>query len=115
GRPADGPPCGARGLSPHTVRERGQLARRGSPLMRDTPVPPWLERAAQQAVGMCPGLALRLTPAGPAGAAGQAGRGRAGRTLRVRPGSAAETVPDLVVSEDWIAEISAGRGGRGGS
>jgi len=105
--------CRGHGLCAHIVPELVQLDRQGFPLMLDTPVPPWLERAAQQAVGMCPGLALRLTPAGPAGAAGQAGRGRAGRTLRVRPGSAAETVPDLVVSEDWIAEISAGRAGRG--
>jgi len=105
--------CRGHGLCAHIVPELVQLDRQGFPLMLDTPIPPWLERAAQQAVGMCPGLALRLSPADPAGAAGQAGRGRAGRTLRVRPGSAAETVPDLVVSEDWIAEISAGRAGRG--
>jgi NADH:ubiquinone oxidoreductase subunit F (NADH-binding)/ferredoxin len=105
--------CRGHGLCAHIVPELVQLDRQGFPVMLDTPVPPWLERAAEQAVGMCPGLALRLTPADPAKAAGQAGRGRIGRTLSVRPGSAAETVPDLVVSEDWIAEISAERAGRG--
>jgi hypothetical protein len=87
-----------------------QLDRQGFPVLLDTPVPPWLGRPAQEAVAMCPGLALRLTPADPAPEASQAGRGRIGRTLSVRRGSAAETIPDLIVSEDWIAEISTERG-----
>jgi len=105
--------CRGHGLCAHIVPELVQLDRQGFPVMLDTPVPPWLERAAEQAVGMCPALALRLAPANPAQAAGQAGRGRIGRTLSVRRGSAAETVPDLVVSENWIAEISAERAGPG--
>jgi NADH:ubiquinone oxidoreductase subunit F (NADH-binding)/ferredoxin len=105
--------CRGHGLCAHIVPELVQLDRQGFPVMLDAPVPPWLEHAAEQAVGMCPGLALRLTPAGPAQAPGQAGRGGIGRRLSVRRGSAAETVPDLVVSEDWIAEISTERPGPG--
>ena len=105
--------CRGHGLCAHIVPELVQLDRQGFPVMLDMPVPPWLERAARQAVEMCPALALRLTPADPARAAGQAGRSRIDRTLSVRRGSAAETVPDLVVSEDWIAEISAERAGPG--
>jgi len=105
--------CRGHGLCAHIVPELVQLDRQGFPLLLDAPVPPWLGRAAQEAVGMCPGLALRLTPADPARAAGQAGRGGIDRTLSVRRGSAAETSPDLVVSEDWIAEISAERAGPG--
>ena len=102
--------CRGHGLCAHIVPELVQLDRQGFPVLLDTPVPPWLGRAAQEAVAMCPGLALRLTPADPAPGASQAGRGRIGRTLSVRRGSAAETIPDLIVSEDWIAEISTGRG-----
>jgi NADH:ubiquinone oxidoreductase subunit F (NADH-binding)/ferredoxin len=105
--------CRGHGLCAHIIPELVQLDRQGFPVMLDAPVPPWLEHAAEQAVGMCPGLALRLTPAGPAQAPGQAGRGGIGRRLSVRRGSAAETVPDLVVSEDWLAEISAERAGPG--
>jgi ferredoxin len=105
--------CRGHGLCAHVVPELVQLDRQGFPVLLDTPVPPWLGRAAQEAVGMCPGLALRLAPADPAPGAGQAGRGRIGRTLSVRQGSAAETIPDLVVSEDWIAEISTERAGPG--
>jgi ferredoxin len=105
--------CRGHGLCAHIVPELVQLDRQGFPLMLDAPVPPWLHHAAQQAVGMCPALALRLTPADPARAADQAGRGGIGRTLSVRRGSAAETLPDLVVSEGWIAEISAERASPG--
>ena len=105
--------CRGHGLCAHVAPELVQLDRQGFPVLLDTPVPPWLGRAAQEAVGMCPGLALRLTPADPAPGAGQAGRGRIGRTLSVRHGSAAETIPDLIVSEDWIAEISTERVGPG--
>jgi ferredoxin len=100
--------CRGHGLCAHVVPELVQLDRQGFPILLDTPVPPWLGRAAQGAVGMCPALALRLTPAGPATGTGQAGRGRIGRH-----DPAAETVPDLIVSEDWISEISAERAGPG--
>jgi hypothetical protein len=37
----------------------------GFPVILNIPVPAWLEKDAQQAVHMCPALALRLTSAGP--------------------------------------------------
>ena len=87
-----------------------QLDRQGFPLMLYMPVPPWLERGARQAVEMCPALALRLTPTAPAPAAEPPRRGKPSRALRADPGQVADTVIDLVVSEEWIAEISAVRG-----
>ena len=38
----------------------------GYPVILNIPVPAWLEKDAQQAVHMCPALALRLTSANPA-------------------------------------------------
>ncbi len=73
------------------------------------PVPPWLEREARQAVQMCPALALRLIPASPAPMAAPAQPGWLGRALSQVHGPGADTVPHLVVSEEWIAEISATR------
>jgi hypothetical protein len=92
-----------------------QLDGQGVPVMLDTPVPPWLEHAAEKAVEMCPALALRLTRAAPDPPAGQARRGRMARTLGVRHNPAAETIPDLIVSEDWIAEIATEQAGPGRS
>lgn len=97
--------CRGHGLCAHIVPELVHTDRQGFPVMLDTPVPPWLERDARQAVEMCPALALRLIPADPSQAAARAWLGRLG----VGQGPVAETVPDLVVSEDWIAEISAER------
>jgi hypothetical protein len=37
----------------------------GFPVILNIPVPAWLEKDAQQAVHMCPTLALRLTTAAP--------------------------------------------------
>jgi len=37
----------------------------GFPVILNIPVPAWLEKDAQQAVHMCPALALRLTTATP--------------------------------------------------
>jgi NADH:ubiquinone oxidoreductase subunit F (NADH-binding)/ferredoxin len=101
--------CQGHGLCGHIVPELVQLDRQGFPLMLDMPVPPWLERGARQAVEMCPALALRLIPANPAPAAEPPRRGKPGRALRADPGQVADTVIDLVVSEEWIAEISAVR------
>jgi len=78
-------------------------------VMLDMPVPPWLERGARQAVEMCPALALRLIPASPAQVTTRAQRRWAGRALSRGHGPVADTVPDLIVSEEWIAEISAAR------
>lgn len=102
--------CQGHGLCGHIVPELVQLDRQGFPLMLDMPVPPWLERGARQAVEMCPALALRLTPTAPAPVAEPPRRGKPSRALRADPGQVADTVIDLVVSEEWIAEISAVRG-----
>ncbi len=97
--------CRGHGLCAHIVPELVQLDRQGFPVMLDMPVPPWLERSARQAVNMCPSLALRLVSADPV-------RARRGM-LAWMPASGhdpvADTVPDLAVSEEWIAEIAAAR------
>jgi hypothetical protein len=47
------------------VPEIIHLDSQGFPVILNIPVPAWLEKDAQQAVHMCPTLALRLTTAGP--------------------------------------------------
>jgi NADH:ubiquinone oxidoreductase subunit F (NADH-binding)/ferredoxin len=72
--------CQGHGLCAHIVPELVHLDRHGYPVFLDGPVPPWLEKEAQQAVEMCPALALRLgreppkPPARPAVPAVPAGR-----------------------------------------
>jgi NADH:ubiquinone oxidoreductase subunit F (NADH-binding)/ferredoxin len=99
--------CQGHGLCAHIVPELVQRDHLGFPVMLDMPVPQWLERGARQAVDRCPALALRLIPASPAPAAASVQRSWLGRTLSRGP--VADTVPDLIVSEEWIAEISAAR------
>jgi len=98
--------CRGHGLCAHIVPELVQLDPQGFPVMLDTPVPPWLERGARQAVEMCPALALRLIPAGPGPMPAVAQPGWLGRALSHVHGPVDNTVPDLIVSEEWIAEIS---------
>jgi NADH:ubiquinone oxidoreductase subunit F (NADH-binding)/ferredoxin len=52
--------CEGHGLCAHLVPELIHLDANGFPVIMDIPVPPWLEKDAQQAVEMCPALALRL-------------------------------------------------------
>jgi len=52
--------CEGHGLCAHLVPELVQLDNRGYPVLLDIPVPSWARRDAQQAVDMCPALALRL-------------------------------------------------------
>jgi len=99
--------CRGHGLCAHIVPELVQPDRLGFPVMLDMPVPQWLERGARQAVEMCPALALRLVPASPAPVASGVQRTWLGRALSHVHGPVADTVPDLIVSEEWIAEISA--------
>jgi NADH:ubiquinone oxidoreductase subunit F (NADH-binding)/ferredoxin len=66
--------CRGHGLCAHVVPELVQLDRQGYPIFMDMPVPPWLESQAQQAVQMCPSLALRTTTQTPAQASGKRGK-----------------------------------------
>jgi NADH:ubiquinone oxidoreductase subunit F (NADH-binding)/ferredoxin len=63
--------CQGHGLCAHLVPELIHLDSQGYPVMLNIPVPSWLEKDAEQAVHVCPALALRLT-SGSARAARQA-------------------------------------------
>src|SRR6202012_591371 len=52
--------CEGHGLCAHLVPELIHMDKTGYPVVLPIPVPPWLEKDAQQAVQMCPALALRL-------------------------------------------------------
>jgi ferredoxin len=52
--------CEGHGLCAHLMPELIHLDGSGYPVILPIPVPPWLEKDAQQAVQMCPALALRL-------------------------------------------------------
>ncbi|HYZ54856.1 MAG TPA: NADH-ubiquinone oxidoreductase-F iron-sulfur binding region domain-containing protein [Streptosporangiaceae bacterium] len=55
--------CEGHGLCAHLIPEIVHLDSHGYPVMLDIPVPDWLAKDAQQAVDMCPALALRLSSA----------------------------------------------------
>src|SRR6478736_2279745 len=57
--------CHGHGLCAHLVPELIHVDVQGYPVILNIPVPAWLEKDAQQAVHMCPALALRLTSATP--------------------------------------------------
>src|SRR5216683_1630712 len=57
--------CHGHGLCAHLVPELIHSDAQGYPVLLNIPVPAWLEKDAQQAVHMCPTLALRLTSATP--------------------------------------------------
>src|SRR6202046_5660349 len=57
--------CHGHGLCAHLVPEIIHVDAQGYPVILNIPVPNWLEKDAQQAVHMCPALALRLTSATP--------------------------------------------------
>jgi ferredoxin len=95
--------CRGHGLCAHLVPELAQLDGQGFPVFLDMPVPHWLRTEAQQAVQMCPSLALKLTTPAPREAARPAISQGAGnlKLIASRPSGS-----DLDVSEEWIAEIS---------
>jgi len=95
--------CRGHGLCAHLVPELVQLDGQGFPVFLDMPVPEWLRTEAQQAVHMCPSLALRLTTPAPRETARPA-ISRRGASLKLIASTLAES--DLDVSEAWIAEIS---------
>jgi ferredoxin len=53
--------CHGHGLCAHLIPEIVHLDANGYPVILNVPVPAWLEKDAQQAVHMCPALALRLS------------------------------------------------------
>src|SRR5579859_2385883 len=57
--------CRGHGLCAHLIPEMIHLDAQGYPVILNIPVPAWLERDAQQAVHMCPQLALRLSSSEP--------------------------------------------------
>ena len=59
--------CHGHGLCAHLVPELVHVDSQGYPVLLNIPVPSWLEKDAEQAVHMCPALALRLddSPAKP--------------------------------------------------
>src|SRR6202522_1237178 len=57
--------CRGHGLCAHLVPELIHVDAQGYPVMLNIPVPTWLEKDAEQAVHMCPALALRLTSVTP--------------------------------------------------
>jgi NADH:ubiquinone oxidoreductase subunit F (NADH-binding)/ferredoxin len=107
--------CRGHGLCAHLVPELVQLDGQGYPVLLDMAVPRWLQGEAQQAVQMCPSLALRLvssTPA-PAPAALPAPKAPATANIAAKKNSNLQLVasqrydpdPDDV-DEAWIAELS---------
>src|SRR6204780_1151825 len=58
--------CEGHGLCAHLVPELIHVDAQGYPIILNIPVPAWLEKDAQQAVHMCPALALRLATPIPA-------------------------------------------------
>ena len=57
--------CQGHGLCAHLVPELIHVDAQGYPVILNIPVPAWLDKDAQQAVHMCPALALRLSAAAP--------------------------------------------------
>ncbi len=107
--------CRGHGLCAHLVPELVQLDGQGYPVLLDMPVPRWLQQEAQQAVQMCPSLALRLvaSSAAPAPAALPAPKepakgkvaAKKNGNLRLVASKPASSDPDDV-HEAWIAELS---------
>ena len=88
--------CDGHGLCAKIAPEMVQLDSQGYPAFLDMPVPFWLEREAQQAVEMCPAMALSLGSADHLGARHAAVRPRHQRlaadraaAVQLRPGAAA--------------------------
>jgi NADH:ubiquinone oxidoreductase subunit F (NADH-binding)/ferredoxin len=100
--------CRGHGLCAHLVPELVQLDGQGYPVFLDMPVPAWLQSEAQQAVQMCPSLALRMTAAPPPKEPPKPVRQQPaldkGANLRLVASNPSE--PDMDVDEEWIAELS---------
>jgi len=103
--------CRGHGLCAHLVPELVQLDGQGYPVFLDMPVPDWLRSEAQQAVQMCPSLALRTTVSPPAKEPAKPAKQQPalerGANLRLVASKASNpSGPDMEVDEEWIAELS---------
>jgi len=102
--------CRGHGLCAHLVPELVQLDGQGYPVFLDMPVPPWLQQEAQQAVQMCPSLALRTTAVAPPPPSREPAKARLearkGDNLKLVASTRSESGPDVDVDEAWIAEIT---------
>jgi NADH:ubiquinone oxidoreductase subunit F (NADH-binding)/ferredoxin len=112
--------CRGHGLCAHLVPELVQLDGQGYPVFLDMPVPQWLQSEAQQAVQMCPSLALRLTSPAPAPkepakevakeiakpAAKKASSVTARKGSNLKLVASKRSDSDLDVDEAWIADLS---------
>ncbi len=104
--------CRGHGLCAHLVPELVQLDGQGYPVFLDMPVPPWLQQEAQQAVQMCPSLAIRMTapapppppPPPPKEPARPRLAAKKGGNLKLVASTPSESGPD--VDEAWIADLS---------
>lgn len=95
--------CRGHGLCAHLVPELVQMDEQGYPVFLDMAVPPWLQSQAQQAVHMCPSLALRMT----ASAAPESPKPEVvSKDSGMRLIASRQVQPELAVSEEWIAELS---------
>ncbi len=94
--------CRGHGLCAYLVPELVQLDGQGYPVFVDMAVPPWLESEAQQAVQMCPNLALRLSAAPRKEAPKPAASRKSGGGIRL----IASNPSDVDSHSDWIADIS---------
>jgi NADH:ubiquinone oxidoreductase subunit F (NADH-binding)/ferredoxin len=106
--------CRGHGLCAHLVPELVQLDGQGYPVLLDMAVPRWLQQEAQQAVQMCPSLALRLVssfPAPPSAALpapkapAKAIAAKKSSNLQLVASQRYDTDVDDV-DEAWIAELS---------
>lgn len=95
--------CRGHGLCAHLVPELVQLDEQGYPVFLDMAVPPWLRSQAQQAVQMCPSLALTMAANAPRENPKPLAVSKAGgmKLIANMPAQA-----ELAVSEEWIAELS---------
>jgi len=94
--------CRGHGLCAYLVPELVQLDGQGYPVFVDMAVPPWLESEAQQAVQMCPNLALRMSSAPKKEAPKPAASKKSNGGIRL----IASSPSDNDSHSDWIADIS---------
>ena len=96
--------CRGHGLCAHLVPELVQLDEQGYPAFLDMAVPPWLQSQAQQAVQMCPSLALTMAASPPPSPSPKPAAIKNSDGPKLIANMPAQ--PELAVSEEWISELS---------